>query len=314
MAEVFDRLRRRLEDGNGSIWCNSRAVHVERLETGDYRVIVQRGHNRQVVLAAALVIATGGRQASPDVRAALVNDAYTPSLRGNPYSDGSGCDLARSLGATIHDANRGFYGHLFPVGVRATSPYDYVAFAMYHSMYGVIVQADGRRAFPVSHDHLNAIRLAQVANRRALLMWSGRVQDDVARRPAVPGGPALDRFEYARCRGGRVTRADNLANLSGLVKGWGYELDQAPAAYAPEVDPDEPVFAAEVEVAITFTFGGIVSDSEMRVLDALGDVIPNLYVAGADVGDVYHEGYGGGLSLALVTGRRSGLNAAKVSA
>jgi succinate dehydrogenase/fumarate reductase flavoprotein subunit len=46
------------------------------------------------------------------------------------------------------------------------------------------------------------------------------------------------------------------------------------------------------------------------VIDAKREQIPGLYAVGADMSDAYHQGYGGGLCLAIVTGRRAGRRAA----
>jgi predicted oxidoreductase len=59
-----------------------------------------------------------------------------------------------------------------------------------------------------------------------------------------------------------------------------------------------PYYVLEVVSAITFTFGGLLADAKARVLDPFGEPIGGLYVAGADVGNVFRRGYGGGLALA----------------
>lgn len=65
---------------------------------------------------------------------------------------------------------------------------------------------------------------------------------------------------------------------------------------------DRPPFRAMlVQPGITFTHGGIWIDRAALALNSLGDPVPGLLVAGADAGNVYRRGYGGGLSLALTT-------------
>jgi predicted oxidoreductase len=70
------------------------------------------------------------------------------------------------------------------------------------------------------------------------------------------------------------------------------------------------VFHADVVPAITFTFGGVEAGTDGIALDESGRPIDGLYPAGADLSDVYNEGYGGGLCLAVVSGRRAGRLAA----
>jgi tricarballylate dehydrogenase len=69
-----------------------------------------------------------------------------------------------------------------------------------------------------------------------------------------------------------------------------------------------PFYAYPVTCGITFTYGGIRSDTEGRVLDEQGAAIPGLYVTGEMLGGIYWGGYPGGAGLALgaVFGRRAG--------
>jgi tricarballylate dehydrogenase len=93
----------------------------------------------------------------------------------------------------------------------------------------------------------------------------------------------------------------------------------------PVVQP--PFSAALVRSGITFTCGGVRADFDMQVLrrassvsmlplvtadrdDLQVGVIPNLYVAGCDVGGFSTRSYMGGLAQALVTGRTAGHAAA----
>ena len=67
-----------------------------------------------------------------------------------------------------------------------------------------------------------------------------------------------------------------------------------------------PFYALRCKPAITATCGGIAVDAQLRVLDAAGRPLPNLYAAGVDAGGVFGRTYGGFLSWALVSGRRAG--------
>jgi fumarate reductase flavoprotein subunit len=59
------------------------------------------------------------------------------------------------------------------------------------------------------------------------------------------------------------------------------------------------------------TYGGIRVDSEGRVIDVYGEIIPKLYAAGEITGGFHGEGYmsGSALGKALVFGRIVGRNA-----
>lgn len=69
-----------------------------------------------------------------------------------------------------------------------------------------------------------------------------------------------------------------------------------------------PFFAYGVTCGITFTFGGVKTDTHGRVLDESGAVIPGLFAAGEMLGGLFSGNYPGGSGLAAgsVFGRRAG--------
>jgi succinate dehydrogenase/fumarate reductase flavoprotein subunit len=299
---LLAHLTRALTAAGGRIHVD--AVTDEITRDGDgYQLSVTTPAGRRRITTRSVVFATGGRQADPDVRAGLVGGGFVPPLRGNPWSRGTGAALATALGASLNTANTGFYGHLFAAGAEPLSPVDYIAFALYHSESGILLDPAGRRFTDETRgDHNNAMALAAHGG-RGLLLWSEAVQRAAADTPFVPGSPRLDRWAFTRDRGGHVGVTDNAEALP-------VRLD--PEARA-RLGPGR-IFHADVVPAITFTFGGIEADETGTALDTEGHPIEGLYPAGADLSDVYNEGYGGGLCLAIVSGRRAGrLAAARTS-
>ncbi|MBI4333087.1 MAG: FAD-dependent tricarballylate dehydrogenase TcuA [Chloroflexi bacterium] len=76
---------------------------------------------------------------------------------------------------------------------------------------------------------------------------------------------------------------------------------------------DKPPFAAySIGFGVTFTFGGLKINSQARVLDTEGEIIPGLYATGEIAGGVWHKNFtgGGGIALGLVFGRIAGADAA----
>lgn len=69
-----------------------------------------------------------------------------------------------------------------------------------------------------------------------------------------------------------------------------------------------PFYAYPVTCGITFTFGGLKSDTHGRVVDTSGEPIPGLYVCGEMLGGLFAGNYPGGSGLAagVVFGRRAG--------
>jgi succinate dehydrogenase/fumarate reductase flavoprotein subunit len=299
----------------GHIGVGAEVTDVERDSDG-FTLSVSRRGETSTVRARSLVLATGGRQADPEVRRSLVEgEALLPPLRGNRFSRGDGAAIATALGGRVNTANKGFYGHLFAAGVEPIAPIDFIIFSLFQSSEGVMLDPGGRRfADEKRGDHNNAAAVAAIGG-RALLLWSQEVQERVSTTPWTVGTPLMDRWLFSRDRGGRTASAADAAELVALVREWGYDVRTAlEDEAARERIGAARIFAAEVVPAVTMTFGGIEVDDAGAAVDGDGEPIPGLFVAGGDTSDIYHRSYAGGLCAAAVTGRRAGSAAASLAA
>jgi predicted oxidoreductase len=90
-----------------------------------------------------------------------------------------------------------------------------------------------------------------------------------------------------------------LKGYAAAARGEAVSLDaQMPVELEPLVEP--PFHALEVQPAITFTYGGLRTAPDGRVLDHDGVRVNGLWAAGVDVGgrsgsSVHHRPEGGGL-------------------
>ncbi len=176
----------------------------------------------------------------------------------------------------------------------------------------------------------DGLRMGRAA--RGVLLCDEAVHTGYVVGEPFPGLGTIDRFEYAAEAGARYARADTVAGLVAAVARWGVDaagLRQTIAGYAaaaagqavpldaplpavprPLVQP--PLHALEVVPAITFTYGGLRTDADGRVLDHDGAAIPGLWAAGVDAGGLSNHTYAGGLAPAYITGVRAA--AAAISA
>jgi predicted oxidoreductase len=74
---------------------------------------------------------------------------------------------------------------------------------------------------------------------------------------------------------------------------------------------EAPFYLMRVRSGITFAYAGLRTDCSMHVLDDDSRPIPGLLAAGVDVGGIWTRGYGGGISVALVTGLAAAETAAR---
>ena len=267
------------------------------------------------VTAAWTLMSTGGFQADPDLRAELIHPlARDIELRGNPWSAGDGLRLGRAAGAAFGAEDAGFYGHLIPAGVPLDDPALYTDLALYYSEHALLFNLDGERFIDETvGDHLTTIALVAQPEARGLLIADAVTYRDWITQAYVEGVPGLDKFALANRRGARCAVAHSLDELDDMPPEWGYpgakiraaveRLNAAPDRRFDRRPLDQPPFyVLEAAPAITFTFGGLLIDTDARVRARSGGLVPGLLAAGADAGGLYHNAYAGGLAAALVFG------------
>ena len=259
-------------------WLESLGAPVLEQETGNPRTIGKRFDTRGLTDALLRVIG--------DDSVRLLERGLTPSqeplvlctggfhvrlarelglpIRGNPWSEGDGLDLALERGGETAGALDEFYGRAMPAGI-AIDEAEFVPLSQLYGQFAEVVSEDGTQRFEgeVSWSETNLVQ--------AIARW--------------PGGRAWYRVHESRLR--ERVRERTVGDM----------IEQARAAGA--VVREEPPFTSVlVQASVTQTLGGILVDSRSRVVGA-----ENLFAAGADAGGIATGGYSSGLAAALVFGR-----------
>ncbi|TCS15326.1 FAD-dependent oxidoreductase [Caulobacter sp. BK020] len=277
-----------------------------------------------VVRAAATVLATGGFQASPELRARYIHpNAREMRLRSNPVSDGAGLRLGQAVGGEVAGFNRGFYGHLVSESRRWDDERLYVALSQYHSEHALLINEAGHRFCDETlGDHTNTYETLIQPGARAICFWDARVHEAYATVPVVSIGEPLDKMRTAIENGGQGVVAATLDEVAAFADDQGFDglvvratieaFNQAARHGWETLRPPRtedwrpldkaPYYALVVHPAITFTFGGLTIDTGARVLGVDGTPVPGLFAAGSDGGGAYGHGYAGGLALAMTFG------------
>ena len=271
---IVEQLDRAIE------WLESLGAPVLEDETGNPRTIGKRFDTRgltdallrragQVSLRHALgpgpgtwpegtlVLATGG------FHVRLARDLGLP-IRGNPWSEGDGLDLALSRGGETAGDLGEFYGRAMPAGMPIDEA-EFVPLSQLYGQFAEVVSEDGTHRFDgeVSWSETNLVQV--------IARW--------------PGGRAWYRVPESRLH--ERVRERTVADM----------IEQAGAAGA--VVREEPPFTSVlVQASVTQTLGGVLVDGRSRVVGA-----ENLFAAGADAGGIATGGYSSGLAAALVFGR-----------
>jgi succinate dehydrogenase/fumarate reductase flavoprotein subunit len=326
MFDVLSYMRRCasiVEDAGG--WVITSAT-VQSLMSSDGRVegaVIRDAGGLATVRAPWTILATGGFQNDSDLRRTFIGEhAVDMIVRSNPQSSGDGLRLATSVGAALSAHMDRWYGHTIPWPLpNGLHPPDYIRMAQYFmSPRSLLLDSLGRRFIDESVAYyMNAWAVSRLPTGRALLVADDHVRQEDATGQGI-GSEYMDRPLEAAKEGAHVVEAPTLAGIAEGAAEWGYrdvergvvEFNERvvadPSAMTPprwrnrRVITEPPFFAIEVQPAITFTFGGIRIDESAHVLDEQGRPIPGLLAAGAEVGGMYHEAYGGGLAMSCIFG------------
>jgi succinate dehydrogenase/fumarate reductase flavoprotein subunit len=259
-------------------WLESLAAPVLEHETGNPRTVGKRFDPRGLTDALlrvigddsvrlltrgltpsqeALVLCTGG------FHVRLARELGLP-IRGNPWSEGDGLELARSEGGDATDGLEEFYGRALPAGIPIDEA-EFVPLSQLYGQFAEVASEDGARRFAgeVSWSETNLVQ--------AIARW--------------PGGRAWYRVHESLL--GERVRERTVADM----------IEEARSAGAV-VREEPPYTSVLVQASVTQTLGGIRIDERARVVGA-----ENLFAAGADAGGIATGGYSSGLAAGLVFGR-----------
>ncbi|HYZ31578.1 MAG TPA: FAD-dependent tricarballylate dehydrogenase TcuA [Crenalkalicoccus sp.] len=287
------------------------------------------------IAAPAVVLAAGGFQGDAEMRTRYLGPGWElAKVRGTRFNTGDGIRMALEIGASpfgnwsgCHavqwDFNAPEYGDL-AVGD---------AFQKHSYPWSVLVNANGRRFLDEGADFRN---YTYAKYGRVVLEQPGNFAWQVFDAKVSH----LLRDEY-RIRQVTKVKADTLEELAAKLEGvdgeaFLSEIRAYNAAVRQDIpfDPnvkdgrrteglavdktnwantiaDPPFEAYQVGCGITFTFGGLRTDTGARVLDADQAPIPGLYAAGELVGGIFYFNYPGGSGLinGAVFGRLAGATA-----
>ncbi len=326
LAEVIER------SPGAEILYGTEAVRLALSAAGRIDGVIVRGGDGllRALSAPAVVIACGGFEGNPEMLTRYVGPRacdlplIAPTLANNT---GDGLRMALEVGAATAGQFDMFHGE--PVDARSRKP-DAVVYAY---PYGILVNARGARfcdegadsfdatfesvAFEIWRnqeqqaffigdqttlgiEHIQAIILTDLPPVTARTLGSLALElglDPTALERTVAAynssiGPGqFDPHRFDR----RATRG-----LAPPKSNWAFPLERPPYIGFP------------LTCAVTFTFGGIRTDSAARVLTPSGAAIPGLYAAGEVTGLYYHR-YPPGTSVlrSATFGRLAGEHAAR---
>lgn len=299
-------------------------------------VKVRVGDELHDIRANAVIIASGGFQANPEMRTRYLGPGWElAKVRGSRFSTGDGIRMALKIGA----ANAGNWSGCHAVGWERNAPeFGDVAvgdgFQKHSYPWGIMVNAHGRRFVDEGADFRN---YTYAKYGRVILEQPQQFAWQIFDQKVT----SLLRDEYRIQKVTKVT-GNTLEELAGKLDGVDAKaflktiaeynasvkqdvpfnpnekdgrctvgLDVPKSNWANTLDKP-PYEAYAVTCGITFTFGGLRVNQDAQVLDEDFRPIRNLYAAGELVGGIFYFNYPGGTGLTSgsVFGKIAGRSAA----
>ncbi|HWP57938.1 MAG TPA: FAD-dependent tricarballylate dehydrogenase TcuA [Candidatus Acidoferrales bacterium] len=259
------------------------------------------------LVGAAVILCSGGFQASPEMRARYLGpNADLMKVRGSKHDTGEVLQMALALGAKAAGHWQG--AHATPIDARSPEVEISAKANRYSYVYGITVNSLGQRFFDEGE--------ARSAYTYAKTGWA------VLRQPGAIAYQIFDRKAFGLFHPGyRFAEPVEAGTIPELAEKIGIELallthtveafnkavradipfdptrldGKCTAGIAPPksnwaVPIDEPPFRAyRVTGGITFTFGGLQIDGDARVLNTGLRPIRGLYASGDIVGLFFHN-------------------------
>jgi len=314
----------------------TRAVSLVTDDSGVKGVVVKQQGKTKTIHARAVVLAAGGFQANPEMRARYLGPGWElAKVRGTRFNTGDVIRMALDIGAAATGNWSGchavawernapefgdlavgdqFQKHSYPWGVYLNAEGkrfvdEGADFRNYtYAKYGrVILAQPGQFAWQIFDAKVKAQLRDEYRIKQVTKVTAGSLEELVGKLDDVDKDQALKELRaYNAAVREDIPFNPNIKDgrcTSGLAinkSNWANTLDTPPfEAYA-------------VTCGITFTFGGLKINSRAEVISSDGVPIGGLYAAGELVGGIFYFNYPGGTGLTngAVFGRIAGTSAA----
>ncbi|KAH9949820.1 FAD/NAD-P-binding domain-containing protein [Amylocystis lapponica] len=293
--------QRALEIAGVEVWFDCPAVELRVADGSITGLAVLRNGERTLLSSPAVVLASGGFEASAELRAAHLGTHWSQAkVRGTPYNTGDGLALAQAVGAKL----TGDFGHCHSTCWDADAPADH-GDRMLSNQYtksgyplGLMVNAHGRRFVDEGLDFRNYTyakfgrEILRQPSGFAFQVWDSRVidwlraeeyGDGIVEKVWAQNIEELAEFLAKKGLENRAAFVDTLQEYNNAVRAFQLEhpdqkwdpavkdglstqssnvaMELPKSNWAQPID-QAPFLAVKVTCGITFTFGGLAIDPD----------------------------------------------------
>ncbi|MBO0791428.1 MAG: FAD-dependent tricarballylate dehydrogenase TcuA, partial [Ktedonobacteraceae bacterium] len=299
-------------------------------------VVCQGPRGREEIMGRAVVLASGGFEADPRLRAMYLGPNWDIArVRGTPYNTGEVLQMALAAGAQPYGHWSGCHATAWDAAAPPVGDRELTNLLTKQSYpLGLVVNAEGQRFLDEGADFRNYTYAKYGAE---ILRQPGAIAYQLFDAKTEPllrqdeyTAPGVSRFEagsigeLAQKLGVSVEALEyTVSQFNGAVQAGEFNpaikdgkktigIQPPKSNWAQPLDTP-PYYGFAVTCGITFTFGGLRIDMDAQVLDRAGQPIGGLYAAGELVGGLFYHNYpgGSGLMAGSVFGRRAGSGAAR---
>lgn len=299
-------------------------------------VVCEGPAGREEIEAGAVVLAGGGFESDPRMRAAYLGPQWdVAKVRGTPYNTGEVLNMALEAGAQPYGNWSGCHAIAWDAAAPPTGDRELTnLFSKQSYPLGVVINKDASRFIDEGADFRNytyAKYGAEILRQPGALAYQlFDAKTEPLLRQDEYTAPGVSRYEASTLRELAKDLGLNPDALERTVS----EFNKAvqPGEFNPAVKDGKstrgvqppksnwaqpldtpPFYGFVVTCGVTFTFGGLRVDTNAQVLDRAGRPIRSLYAAGELVGGLFYHNYpgGSGLMAGAVFGRRAGASAAE---
>lgn len=299
-------------------------------------VRVKQGSELYEVSSGAVVLACGGFESDPEMRARYLGPGWELArVRGTRFNSGEGIKMALGVGAAAYgnwsgchavgwdfnapefgdlDVGDGFQKHSYPFGIMVNANGrrfvdEGADFRNYtYAKYGrVVLEQPGNFAWQIFDDKVTHLLRDEYRLKQVTKVTAETIEELAGKLDGVDAAAFLEEIaSYNAAVNAGVPFNPNVKDgrkTTGLTvnkSNWANPIDKA------------PFHAYQVGCGITFTFGGLRIDGNAQVVDIDLNPIEGLYAAGELVGGLFYFNYPGGTGLMAgsVFGRIAGASAA----
>jgi tricarballylate dehydrogenase len=316
-----------------------RVTSLITLEDRVVGVRLREGGREHSISASAVVLACGGFESDPEMRAAYLGPNWElAKVRGTRFNTGDGIKMARAVGAAAYgnwsgchavgwDFNApefgdltvgdGFQKHSYPFGIMVNANGkrfvdEGADFRNYtYAKYGrVVLEQPGNFAWQIFDSKVLHLLRDEYRIKRVTKVIANTIEDLAEKLEGVDRTAVIS--EIVRYNAAVRTDISFDPNVKDERRTEGLLINKT--NWANTID-QPPFHAYQVGCGITFTFGGLRVNELGQVLNVDLETIPGLYAAGELVGGLFYFNYPGGTGLmsGSVFGRLAGASAGKAA-